>query len=78
MMSAATTAAAERMANQQLSQDRVLALMAGGRGGSGAGRITVNQNFTFHGGFSSAEKEWFRKEARAQAVSAITAVVGAA
>jgi len=43
----------------------------------GGMRLVLQQNFTFHGSLSAAEKQWFRREARDQAYDAFAEVIDA-
>lgn len=38
--------------------------------------VKLHQNFTFHGGFSEAEKRWFRDVAREEAYEGVLSVIG--
>jgi len=79
VMTAKTTQYAERMVGGRLSQEKLLAAMvSGSSGGSRAGRLTLNQNFAFHGSFTEADKEWFKRTARAESESVFLDVIGEA
>ena len=79
VMTAKTTQYAERMIGGRLSQEKLLAAMvSGSSGGSRAGRLTLNQNFAFHGSFTDADKEWFKRTARAESESVFLDVIGEA
>lgn len=69
VLSASTTRRLESAAGV-LSQERIAGL-AEGR----SGRVTVNQNFTFHGSFSESERRWFRQVAYEQALAAMGGVM---
>ena len=53
-----------------LTQSRMVAGMERGIGGSIPRRVSIQQNFTFHGSMSVQERQWFRQVARREAEAA--------
>lgn len=76
VLSAPTTRAAERSLGR-LDQEVLLAGLAGAgmRAGGKRPQLTLNQNYTFQGGFSEAERGWFRQTARQQAADAFSEIL---